>query len=122
MYQTFISIIKIELFFCIYMEDIKYKNCIHSTTDYYYYKMQSNNDMVIDHQVSDDMDIDHVVDDAMHIDEDHVDDAMHIDEDHVDDAMHIDVDHDIYIEIPEGARIRFVIENGVRYLVLTQGN
>ena len=111
MYQTFISIIKIELFFCIYMEDIKYKNCIHSTTDYYYYKMQSNNDMVIDHQVSDDMDIDHVVDDA-----------MHIDEDHVDDAMHIDVDHDIYIEIPEGARIRFVIENGVRYLVLTQGN
>jgi hypothetical protein len=63
------------------MEDIKYKNCIHSTTDYYY-KMQSNNDMVIDHQVSDDMDIDH-------------------------------------IEIPEGARIRFVIENGVRYLVLT---
>jgi len=105
------------------MEDIKYKNCIHSTTDYYY-KMQSNNDMVIDHQVSDhqvsdDMDIDHVVDDAMHIDEDHVDDAMHIDEDIVDDAMHIDVDHDIYIEIPEGARIRFVIENGVRYLVLT---
>ena len=92
------------------MEDIKYKNCIHSTTDYYY-KMQSNNDMVIDHQVSDDMDIDHVVDDA-----------MHIDELNVDDAMDIDVDHDIYIEIPEGARIRFVIENGVRYLVLTQWN
>ena len=67
------------------------------------------------------IDEDHL-DDAMHIDEDHVDDAMHIDEDHVDDAMHIDVDHDIYIEIPEGARIRFVIENGVRYLVLTQWN
>ena len=108
------------------MEDIKYKNCIHSTTDYYY-KMQSNNDMVIDHQVSDhqvsdDMDIDHVVDDAMHIDELNVDHAMHIDELNVDDhAMDIDevVDNEIYIEIPEGARIRFVIENGVRYLVLT---
>jgi hypothetical protein len=76
---------------------------------------------VSDHQVSDDMDIDHQVSDDMDIDH-VVDDAMHIDEDHVDDAMHIDVDHDIYIEIPEGARIRFVIENGVRYLVLTQWN
>ena len=86
--------------------------------------MQTNNNeayqvshMHIDEpHVDDAMDLDELnVDHAMELDELNVDDAMEIDELHVDDA----VDHGIYIEIPEGARIHFVIENGVRYLVLT---
>ena len=97
--------------------------------------MQTNNNEVyqVSHMhidephVDDAMDLDELnVDHAMELDELNVDDAMEIDELNVDDAMEIDelhvddaVDHGIYIEIPEGARIHFVIENGVRYLVLT---